>query len=412
MSSKSFLLMSEDHEVLVPKRSLYEFFEKETALFAAPSYKLQSTVPPDIFLEFANSLISSKKLEVTASNAGHLCSLATELCFPDLRQECEDLLATLAPPQSDAGLIERISRLEHSILSVDSPLQISERVLGLEAEFENIKQTVQKLEQQLSDAHDTIRSAAGHIRSPEPAPLHPPIVYSSPFSFLETLAPPTTSFSFSTVLPSLAMMKQVRMLSELNGKGDPMALSKGDGIIGFLSHKIPGNVCTNQLVVMTATSVLTDSPEWSVRNAADLSAFTAFLSRDEEGQSVSWDFGTRKIWVSHYLIKCSPLRSWVLEGSHDAANWVALDERVDDLSLNGTVLEQKEALFEIAGAGPVTSATWEEKTFQFVRLRQTAKNHFGDDHLMLVAVEFFGKMWDPHGTQWTTWQTFLPRDRE
>jgi hypothetical protein len=92
-----------------------------------------------------------------------------------------------------------------------------------------------------------------------------------------------------------------------------------------------------------------------------------------------------KMKVTHYSIGTqwggnnSHLRSWTLEGSRDGLNWVKLDDRLNDTSLN-----RKGAIYAFSISENADEA------FQQIRLRQTGKNSSNNDQLIVDAIELFG----------------------
>ena len=72
------------------------------------------------------------------------------------------------------------------------------------------------------------------------------------------------------------------------------------------------------------------------------------------------------------------LRHWVLEASSDGAAWTALRTHVNDTSL--------------AAAG--STASWPlaaDRAYRHFRVRQTGKNSFNVDLLMLSGFEIYGR---------------------
>jgi hypothetical protein len=52
------------------------------------AYPVRSSVPPDVFDTFVDSLRTSKAISVTPANAFCLSLLAKQFSFPDLESEC------------------------------------------------------------------------------------------------------------------------------------------------------------------------------------------------------------------------------------------------------------------------------------------------------------------------------------
>jgi hypothetical protein len=137
--------------------------------------------------------------------------------------------------------------------------------------------------------------------------------------------------------------------------------------------------------IVTITSKSVDNPIFSLNNVADLTSRTSFWSKDEPGQWVCWDFGEMRVRVTHYTVRALRLKSWVVEGSLDgdgwffSGTWTEIDRQTD----NQDFKDWNTASFALSK--PVE--------FRFIRLTQTAKRRdWGDDKLVLDAVEFFGTL--------------------
>jgi hypothetical protein len=113
--------------------------------------------------------------------------------------------------------------------------------------------------------------------------------------------------------------------------------------------------------------------------AADFRSWSYFESEDEPGQWVCWDFGQIRIRVTHYTIKGSFLKSWVVEVSVDGSSWREIDRQTDNQDFK---VDWNTASFSVSNPAG----------FRFIRLTQTGKNHTGDDDLTLAGVEFFGTL--------------------
>ena len=79
---------------------------------------------------------------------------------------------------------------------------------------------------------------------------------------------------------------------------------------------------------------------------------------------------------------CHP-KSWVLEVSSDGSegSWTVVDSSENNFDLNNKRVTRNFAI------GARLS-----ESFRFVRLRQTGKNHQGNDHLDISALELFGTL--------------------
>jgi hypothetical protein len=170
----------------------------------------------------------------------------------------------------------------------------------------------------------------------------------------------------------------------------PVPSSPLDGIISHLSRRFGGNVHSKGIVTITGREPYSADTSHSAMNAADLTADTFFYSKNEPNQSLTYDFGDRRIRPSHYSIRSRYnggendhyLRSWVIEGCKDGDEWIELDRREGDSSLNAR---------NVIGMFQIQSAAGE---YRHVRLRQTGRNHYSnEDHLMVISgFELFGDL--------------------
>jgi hypothetical protein len=99
---------------------------------------------------------------------------------------------------------------------------------------------------------------------------------------------------------------------------------------------------------------------------------------------IAFDFGPRSVSLTAYSLRtysganqCGHLRSWVLEGSTDGQDYIALDSQTDSGALNSSAAV---ATFRFEASPPI----------RFVRLRLTGPNHAGSDFLVLRGIELFG----------------------
>jgi hypothetical protein len=81
--------------------------------------------------------------------------------------------------------------------------------------------------------------------------------------------------------------------------------------------------------------------------------------------------------LTHYAIKSSRLKSWVVEGSLDFVNWTEIDRKADNEDFKGGWAT---ALFAVSNSAEC----------RFIRLTQTGKRHSFDDYLVIGAFEIFG----------------------
>jgi hypothetical protein len=168
------------------------------------------------------------------------------------------------------------------------------------------------------------------------------------------------------------------------------------GIIAYLTEKCHGNVHDCDLV--TITSNRTRNDQHDPKNVADFESERGFWSDNRPNQWLAYDFGRRRVCLTHYSL-CSHNsrsdahpRNWVLEGSTDGSVWVELDRRANNGQLNGAQLT---ATFAIGGGG---GGDWQMgEQWQIVRLRSIGKSYLGCDYLGFSAFEVFGTLVEPDG---------------
>ena len=159
-----------------------------------------------------------------------------------------------------------------------------------------------------------------------------------------------------------------------------------DGIIAHLTRKCGGNVHEKGVVTVTASSVGSGRPE----NVVDLTSDSYFFTKDSPDSWIRYDFEGRRVTPTSYSIRSMNWgprfqhpKSWVVEVSNDGSDgsWAVIDSRNNNSDLNDKYVTRNFAL-----SAPLSGA------FRFVRLRQTGKNHKGNDLLWICAFELFGAL--------------------
>jgi hypothetical protein len=170
----------------------------------------------------------------------------------------------------------------------------------------------------------------------------------------------------------------------------PVSRSPLDGIIAYLSRQCHGNVHTQGVVTITGRDCMSDNSSYAASNAADLTGPSYFYSKNEPNQSLTYDFGARRVKLSHYSIRSRHngnendhyLQSWVIEGSIDDVDWVEVDRHEQDLRLN---FSNPVELFAVK---------CRSEEFRLVRLRQTGPNRHSSpsNYLVVSGFELFGSL--------------------
>ena len=159
-----------------------------------------------------------------------------------------------------------------------------------------------------------------------------------------------------------------------------------NGIIAYLTQKYGGNVHDKGVVEVTGTSARGSDVH---KNVVDLGAGSYFYSEQENepNQWICYDFKDKRVAPTSYSIKsvnsAYNIKSWVFEVSNDGRDgtWQGVDSRNDNNDLKARSVTHNFPISQTHGS------------FRFVRLRQTGKNHGGDDRLPLCALEVFGTLY-------------------
>jgi hypothetical protein len=148
-----------------------------------------------------------------------------------------------------------------------------------------------------------------------------------------------------------------------------------DGIISYLAKRYGGNVYDKGIIAITSKSIDVDDPQNAPNQLA--SGTHSFMSKNEPGQWVCWDFGQMRVRPFGYTITALFLKSWIVQGSVTGRKWTMIDRQMDN------------QVFRY-GAETASFRFSSPSDFRFIRLTQIHKNHSDLDFLILSAVEFFG----------------------
>jgi hypothetical protein len=155
-----------------------------------------------------------------------------------------------------------------------------------------------------------------------------------------------------------------------------------DGIISYLDRVHGGDLLVKRIVTVTSKSI-GYVRAFGTKHLADPNADTTFVSENEAGQWVCWDFRERRIRLTHYIIAAEHLPSWILEGSMDCDKWVVLHEQEASSAFKAG---WQTASFAVPGG---CCTRW---PFVCIRLTQTDMNHEFRHSLAIGHVEFFGTL--------------------
>ena len=171
-----------------------------------------------------------------------------------------------------------------------------------------------------------------------------------------------------------------------------------DGIINHLRQEHGGNVHTSGVVEVTASSTHAyNSPDAAIHDHKSDIYRDTFMSEDQPNSWICYDFKQRRVIPTSYSITNGsyeistsnrPIRkhpkSWVFEASNDRTSWDIIDHRENTNILYGFHVTRNFSIIPEPRSG-----------YRFLRLRQTGKNHYGNDVLVICRLEIFGVLLDP-----------------
>jgi hypothetical protein len=290
------------------------------SLFYERSYQVRSPLTVEAFTDFVGYPKSQRLPDVTTANVQNLFLLSHEFGVTDLLSECSRLVSDLrpvdfSPKSADPGQNSDIlssSTLFESFRR-DFPSSFSDTIVSrlsvLEGEFAKLRSEMEdrmsKVESRLEEYLSLLDSKGDEFRRD-----------------IKELKQAPVFFGLNEEDP-------------LDGMIDNLTWKQGgdldkQGIISITSKpgcSTPGifGATVNYVLSKTLTALL------------DLRSESSFVSPDEGGQWVCWDFGQKFIRLTHYTIRAADKeypKSWVLEGSTDKENWTEIDRRKNDSHLN------------------------------------------------------------------------------
>lgn len=158
------------------------------------------------------------------------------------------------------------------------------------------------------------------------------------------------------------------------------------GIVSHMIEECEGNPHDSGLIEVSASSQNENHP---AKNVFDLNNMNYFESNNEPESWIAFDFKERKAAVSHYVLKTwfwgagfQHLKSWVLEGSDDGAEWTELDRRENVDSLNdANAMRRFKCAIQVK--------------CRYVRIKSIDFDHSDTTNLLILnAVEFYGKLFE------------------
>jgi hypothetical protein len=320
------------------------------------SYLIRSRVTQEVVTTFVEA-IEGAGITITNENLFGLLSLSEEFGFRRLTTQCEEFkhanpgYADAVQPDSFLRIIsleDRVTRQERSLIIQDR--QITDQQSQIQALVASQARLTASLEAALAELQE----------------LH------GKTQALDT--------RFEHWKPGAAVSPN-QSLTFLLKEGCPL-----EGIIAHFTKFAGGNVHDRGIVIITSGDGYAD-PTFPAKNAADLEVDSFFHSDGTKNEWICYDFLNRRITPSHYTIRSkyngqvggSNLKSWVIEGSIDAEEWVELDRQEASGELNGPGLI-------------VTLPVTESIECQCIRLRSVGKNHANLWDFIISAFEIFGEV--------------------
>jgi hypothetical protein len=316
-------------------------------------YQVLSPVQPESLDQFLSWVEGKAEINITAANIFDFSLLSEEFGVLELAAKCDLFPSSTVSVSNFRNSSQQIEAIWNRLGKLEDNVSLLRR------DFEE-KATRETDLQLLKSTQPTPRPSS------PPSPIPP--VRVSPGS----PAPIATPTPVPPVSPS----------KSLKGIEFPLKEAKSlDGIISYLTRKHGGNVHDKGIITITSKSVYKDKPKYAARNVADLYSDSYFFSKNEPGQWILWDFREMRVRPTHYTIKSSDLKSWVVESSLDGEAWTEIDRKTDNEDV-------KSICFTVASFAVSNPAEC-----RFIRLTQTGKRHWpGGDDLPIMAFEFFGTL--------------------
>jgi hypothetical protein len=158
------------------------------------------------------------------------------------------------------------------------------------------------------------------------------------------------------------------------------------GILSYLTEKYGNDIIDRNIISITVSSI--GDPQFApLHEIVNFKSENMFRTKDLPNSWICYDFKNMRIEITKYSIRSRydsnthHLRSWILEGSNDGLKWLTIDDRKEDESLIG-----------IGGISTFSISKEIEEEFRMIRLRQTGKNSWNSDSLIVSAIEFFGSL--------------------
>ncbi|KAK8871618.1 hypothetical protein M9Y10_007353 [Tritrichomonas musculus] len=142
----------------------------------------------------------------------------------------------------------------------------------------------------------------------------------------------------------------------------------------------------NELSI-TFSSNYNNKDPFELLNYDDSSSGSYFQTGNEQNPSICFEFKKHQVMPTGYIIRsfnCSNhnhLKSWKIEGSNDLESWEIHDSQTNNDILNGA---NRVHLFNVSKN--------KGKPLKYVRIMETGSNRYGNNHMIMNSIEFYGKI--------------------
>ena len=364
-------------EASIPKGLLDKFdrFRQHPELISSATYKITSNISPEVLALFLERVYGTESTgKVTEENADVLWDLCDELGFSGFD---DDLRAVLGDGSSVhrrdvIALRNRLDRQNVVLEEQQRRLMALERQLQMQRDLSlqvsRLQSEVQKLVA-LTDDVQQLRKEVGEKSCATDAKV-PCVKTQQCLETKENEKKPT----------------QMDMSSEAPSRGNRM-IGPSEKLIGII-EQFREEDGANPERFINIDAYYDDSARWMWESNIASQDHHIFWSINETNSYVGYDLELLRVILTGYSIKSSGFapggphpKSWVIEVSNNRTTWIAVDCQDNNNSLNNKNVIR---YFQI---NPLP-----REKYRYIRFRQTAKNHAGNDVLTMSSLDIFGTM--------------------
>ena len=368
-----------------------QLFERRPELAAKGRYTITSNVNREVVDMFFARVMGDDTVVVTEENAEKLQFLCEELGFAGFDDEIRHFLGGDWKVRKD--LVDLSGRVDRHDAIIE---ELQRRVLELEQQLRDqrgVPERVEPLDRSVEEIHRS--DVTGQI--PE-VKLESVALREDVQRLRSELKENASAADVAGLSGDVAQLKRTEAAVAIPGEFPFCARHPLNGIVAHFGGRVSVTVSSVDYRLETRSShggcyefkIPLYKPQTVAYGAQrSLEGPDCFKSDDKPNSWIGYDFRERRVSPTSYSIMSYPtgpgginLKSWVLEVSSDGGtSWTAVDSRNDNFDLNDKLVTRNFAI-----SAPLSGS------FRFVRLRQTGKNHAGNDRLGLSRLEIFGKV--------------------